>query len=102
MAQARILGGAIGLAVATAIFNARPGGELEGVLTGEQLAGLRRSLGMLGVLDGVQREAVRGVFAWSFDRQLRVCAYVAAVCLVVSGFAYTKDPPEIRRRGQAI
>lgn len=72
-AQVRILGGNIGLTVATIILNARLSAELSGVLTPEQLNGLKRSLRSLELLDAAPRAAVGMSFADAFRYQILVC-----------------------------
>ena len=98
MNQARIFGGAIGLAASTIILNIRFVDELQGVLTSEQLIGLRQSLNYIPLLTPAQQYAVALTFAKSFNDQLRYCTYVAAVCLVISLFTFSRHPTNLLKR----
>ncbi|KAL6715374.1 hypothetical protein ACLMJK_007640 [Lecanora helva] len=99
--QARILGGVIGLAVSTIIFNIHVGQDLSSILEPQQIQALRQSLNVLPTFSQQQQEAVRETFAKSFDEQLRVCTYLAAVCWVVVWGAWSKTPVDLAKRKEA-
>lgn len=81
-AQARMLGGNLGLAVATIVLNAWLDTDLSGVLTPHQLSELKRSLNSIGSLTAVQVAAVGRSFADAFRLQLLVCLGVALASLL--------------------
>ena len=103
--QARIFGGTIGLAASTIILNTRLANELQGVLSETQLVNLRQSLNYIPSLAPAQQLAVAQTFAKSFNDQLRDCTYVAAACVIISLFTYSKHPTDLikrKARGEAL
>jgi len=103
--QARIFGGVIGLASSTIILNVRIGTDLQGILTTSQITSLRQSLNFIPSLDPEQQLAVVNTFALSFNDQLRYCTYVAALCVVVSLFTFSRHPTDMlkrKERGEAL
>ncbi|MCJ1416119.1 hypothetical protein MMC32_002454 [Xylographa parallela] len=103
--QARIFGGTIGLAASTIILNTRLANELQGVLSETQLVDLRQSLNYIPSLAPAQQLAVAQTFAKSFNDQLRDCTYVAAACVIISLFTYSKHPTDLikrKARGEAL
>ena len=103
--QARIFGGAIGLAASTIILNVRLWRDLQSVMTFEQLTSVRNSLSYIPQLDPAQQYAVAQAFALSFDDQMRYCTFVAAACVVVSLFTFSRAPTDLERRkalGQSL
>ncbi|MCJ1403370.1 polyketide synthase [Xylographa trunciseda] len=103
--QARIFGGTIGLAASTIILNIRLDNELQDVLSASQLINLRQSLNYIPSLDPAQQLAVAQTFAKSFNDQLRDCTYVAAACVVISLFTYSRHPTDLskrKERGEAL
>lgn len=101
-AQLRILGGNIGLAVATIILNARLNADLSGVLTPEQLSGLKRSLKTLSLLNPSEKAAVGASFANSFRYQILVCLGVACLGLCSCALIWQRHPrtfQDLKRNG---
>ena len=97
--QARVLGGTIGLAISTIIFNIRIGTELKGVLSPSQITALRQTLNSIPDFSLSQQAAISHAFALSFNAQMRVCMYIAAVCLVVSACTWSaKATPLLKRK----
>lgn len=101
-AQVRIFGGSIGIAASNAIFNTTCAKQLVGILTPEQIQSLQTSTRILTVLDQSSREAVRLAYADSFRSSLRMCIYVAAVCLVITAFTYERNPPFVQAQVMAM
>ena len=60
--------------------------------------GLRQSLNYIPLLTLAQQYAVAQTFAKSFNDQLRYCTYVAAVCLVISLFTFSRHPTNLIKR----
>ena len=98
MNQARILGGAIGYASSTILLNLRLAHDLQGILTPSQLTYLRQNLSEIDDLDPGQQLAVVLSIARSFDDQLRICTYLAAACVVVSLFTFSRHPTDLLKR----
>lgn len=97
--QARILGGTIGLAVSTIIFNIRVGTDLKGILSPSEITALRRTLNSIPYFSVAQQAAISYAFALSFNEQMRVCMYIAAVCWVVSASTWSaKATPLLKRK----
>nr|POE90701.1 efflux pump mlce [Quercus suber] len=97
VAQARIVGGTLGVAMSTAVFGNRIS-SLTDVLTAQQISTLYRNTGFISQLSLAQQVAVRQAFALAFNDALRICTYVSAVSLVVSFFTWQKHPPSIQER----
>ena len=89
----------IGLAVSTIIFNIRIGNDLKGILSPNEITALRHTLNAIPDFTLPQQAAIAYAFAKSFNAQLRVCMYVAAVCWVVSACTWTaKATPLLKRK----
>jgi hypothetical protein len=95
-AQVRFPEGNIGLAVATIILNARLGAELGGVLTPEQLSGLKRRLRSLELLDAAPRAAVGMSFADAFRYHILVCLAMACGDFFDSAILWQRRPRTFR------
>jgi hypothetical protein len=93
--QARILGGSIGLAIATIIFNHDIAADLADTLSPIQLSNLQQSITTIFDLEPQQQANVAEVFADSFNKQLRVCMYLSAAALVVAIFSWQKNPASV-------
>lgn len=93
--QMRILGGNIGLSLATIILNAHLSSDLAGILTPLQISNLRQSLNAVETLTPGQIAAVAASFANAFRSQMQACMGVAGGCLVVALFAWQKHPPTL-------
>ncbi|CRK28085.1 hypothetical protein BN1723_014084 [Verticillium longisporum] len=95
MAQARVLGGCIGIAVSTVIFNTHFNTALREQLTPQQMSDLHRSPSSATQWPDEARGAVREVYATAYSEELKVLMYVAVGTLVVSLFTYEKNPTSI-------
>ena len=103
--QARIFGGAIGLAASTIILNVRLWNDLSPVMSFADLTGLRQSLSYIPLLTPEQQYAVSVAFANSFDDQMRYCTYIAAACVIISLFTFSRNPTDLEKRkalGEAL
>ncbi|KAG6041322.1 hypothetical protein E4U41_004974 [Claviceps citrina] len=97
VAQARVLGGCIGLSLCTILFNMHANRHLTGRLTEEELGMLHRSP-LLGLqLPMKLRELVRAVYIDAFGIEIEVIALACAVMVVISLFTLEKHPHPIRR-----
>lgn len=93
MAQSRILGGNIGLAIATVIQNNKLGSGLRDVLSPSQIADLRQSLNAIQNFSASGAAAVGGVFQNAFITRIEVFVVLAGVCLLLCAFIYDRKPP---------
>ncbi|TGO25073.1 hypothetical protein BPAE_0088g00250 [Botrytis paeoniae] len=93
--QARILGGSIGIAASTAILSLAQQTQLTGIVTPEQLASLESSAKSMTY---AQLHAVRQEYSDSFSADMKVCATVAGVCVLVTVGTWKKNPVTIEQR----
>lgn len=100
VAQIRVLGGSIGVAASNAIFNATCAKNLKGILTPEQIKDLQINTQVVNTLDETGRQAVRVAFSDAFHHSLRICLYIAVVCLFVSACTWQKNPPLRSKSGK--
>jgi hypothetical protein len=91
--QARILGGNIGLAIATIILNSHLTSDLAGILTPQQINDVRRSLNAIETFTAPEIAAVAESFAQAFKTQLQACAGVSTACLLFCFLACQRHPP---------
>ncbi|RDA83749.1 hypothetical protein CP532_4990 [Ophiocordyceps camponoti-leonardi (nom. inval.)] len=92
VAQARVLGGCVGLSVCTVLFNLHISRHLSDNLTATQLDLLHRSpLTGLQLPEGLRR-LVRAVYVGAFGQQIQVMGLVCAVMVVVSLFSLERYP----------
>jgi len=75
--QGRILGGNIGLAVATIMLNNHLSEDLKGALTQAQIESLRRDVNVVETLSGDEAKAVGMAVASAFRGQMLACVGVA-------------------------
>jgi MFS family permease len=97
VAQARVLGGCIGLSVCTVIFNEHTNHYLRDHLTEEQLESLHRS-----PLSGLRlpqelRDLVSSVYVDAFAEQMKAMAIVCGLMVFVSLFTLEKEPTPLEQ-----
>lgn len=97
VAQARVLGGCIGLAVCTVIFNSHVNEYLQDHLTSAQLDSLHRSPLTSLQLPGHLRDLVRDVYAGAFAEEIKVMMLVCAVMVALSLFSLERNPAPLER-----
>ncbi|PNY25087.1 MFS-type transporter [Tolypocladium capitatum] len=92
VAQARVLGGCIGLSICTVLFNVHVNRHLGNDLTAEQLDKLHRSpLSGLQLPDDL-RDLVKAVYVGAFGEEIQVMGLACAVMVVVSLFTLERHP----------
>ncbi|KAG5990192.1 hypothetical protein E4U52_004864 [Claviceps spartinae] len=97
VAQARVLGGCVGLSLCTILFNLHATQNLSGHLTDAELGMIHRSP-LLGLqLPTKLRELVRTVYIEAFGLEIKVIAIACAIMVVISLFTLEKQPPSIER-----
>ncbi|EAQ89707.1 hypothetical protein CHGG_06326 [Chaetomium globosum CBS 148.51] len=96
VAQARVFGGALGLAACTVLLDGRlREGQVRAGLEGEELEKVQRSLmAVLELPEGVRREVVR-VYLSAFGGQMLLMVVVAVVGLVASFGMYKSKPGQV-------
>lgn len=97
IAQARVLGGCIGLAVCTVTFNAHVNKYLTEHLAPQQLEDLHRT-----PLSGLKlpmslRELVKDVYSGAFKQEIKIMIVVCAVIVFVSLFTLERHPTPLER-----
>jgi hypothetical protein len=96
MSQARLLGGNIGLAIATIVLNQHLISDLRGVVPADEIDTLRHSLFAISLLTPVQAEVVRRSFAGAFVTQLEINLGVAGLALIVALGTWERRPTTLR------
>ena len=96
--QCRTLGGSIGLAIATIIFNNKimSSARIGTTLTPAELEGLYKSPLIISTLAPEEQAIVAEVFAQAFTAQMRTAMYVAIAAFVVSLAIIERHPPQLQ------
>jgi hypothetical protein len=101
IAQARMLGGSIGIAASTAILGVKQRTQLldTGLVSPAQMQSLSESMRSLST---TQVFTIRQAYTDAFNETLVVCAIIAGIALLVTAGGFQKNPPsmEDRRRQQ--
>lgn len=99
----RVLGGSIGIAASTAILGVTQRRELllPGIVTEEQLTNLQTAARKFTI---PQLHAVRQAYTDAFNEDLRVCAIIAGISVLVTLGTFKRHTQPIleRRREQVI
>lgn len=93
IAQMRVFGGSLGIAMANGLVTRQARWDLVGILTSDQIEALQTSTRILETLSPVEKQAVQQVYTDAFDTTMRICTYTAVVCLVSALFTYQRNPP---------
>lgn len=78
VAQYRILGGCLGLAIVTTAFNSLVKGELDDILPASQVDDLLTSPASVSTFPGNLQGEIRSVFADGYNLQMKILAGLAA------------------------
>lgn len=99
----RVLGGSIGIACSTAILGVTEHKQLiaPGIVTDSQLADLQTAA---ATFSQAQAHAVTQAYGDAFSEDLRVCAIISGICVLVTlgTFQKNRQPVLERRRDQQI
>jgi hypothetical protein len=95
VAQVRVLGSSIGISASTAILGVVEYNQLRGVVTNSQLASLRDSE---KTFTASQLQAVRKAYSDAFNEDMRVCAIVAGICVLLTLGTLQRNPLDIQAR----
>ncbi|KAI3055433.1 hypothetical protein CBS147352_2886 [Aspergillus niger] len=98
VAQLRIFGGSIGIASGFIVFNTNVQHTLAGVLTPEQLDEFYRTPAAIYRLPVRQQLVVRQVYVNTFNTDMRICAGIAAACVLATLCTYQRKPQSIKQR----
>jgi hypothetical protein len=98
VAQLRIFGGSVGVAVSMMILNDDISKSLSNVLSPTQLADFYSSPISILNFTLIEQYYVRETFILTFNKNMRMCMYVSVVCLLVTLCAYQKNPPTVKER----
>ena len=90
-----MLGGSIGLSIATIVLNRKFNANLAGVLDPAQLRNIEQSLSTILRLNLSDRAVVGKVYAESFNEQMRLCTFLSAACVVASLGTLLRNPPSV-------
>ncbi|KAI0835531.1 MFS general substrate transporter [Hypoxylon sp. FL0890] len=101
IAQARVFGGAIGIAVCSIIFNKKVTTELGGRMDADDLAALHHSPTIAPWLPDDIKLLIRSVYASAFTNDVNVMIGIAAVGVAASLFTYERCPPAMSTIPQA-
>jgi hypothetical protein len=92
MSQGRLLGGNIGLAIATIVLNQQLISDLSGIVPSDELDNLRHSLLAMSSLTAQQAEVVRQAFADAFKTQVVINIGVAGAAFVFAMCTWERHP----------
>ncbi|EED14464.1 MFS multidrug transporter, putative [Talaromyces stipitatus ATCC 10500] len=92
MSQGRLLGGNLGLAIATVVLNQQLVSDLSGIVPSDELDNLRHSLLAMSSLTAQQAAVVRQAFADAFKTQLVINMGVAGAAFVFSMYTWERHP----------
>ncbi|KAL8653431.1 MAG: hypothetical protein Q9226_003849 [Calogaya cf. arnoldii] len=95
LSQARILGGSIGLAMATIVLNNKIGDNLAGVMPPVGIEAIQQSVNAVAALSPANQGLVAKAYSDAFNEQMRICTYLSAAAFVTSLATYQKNPPSI-------
>lgn len=102
VAQARVLGGCLGISICTVIFNIHVNKYLKGELTQSQMGALHRTPLSSLHFPSDQRNLIRGVYAGAFAAEIKVMAAICGVMVLASLFTLEQKPLPLERfTGQA-
>ena len=97
LSQGRILGGSIGLSVATIILNNKLVNGLSGVLDSARIEALQQSLNTVSSLPPDTQARVSELYAAAFNDQMKVCTYITVASIFFAFATYQRDPPSVNK-----
>lgn len=97
IAQARVLGGCIGLSTCTVTFNTHVNRYLAERLTSKQLQDLHRTPLSGLKLPMTLRELVKDVYSGAFKQEIKIMILICAIMVFVSLFTLERHPAPLER-----
>lgn len=91
IAQFRVMGGAIGLAIVTAVLDSGVRSKLAPSFTPSQIDGLLKSAAAVSTLPAGTQDLVRGIIAEEYNIQMKVLAGLAAAQIPSSILMWQKS-----------
>ncbi|GAB0139393.1 hypothetical protein EsHS_00000047 [Epichloe bromicola] len=98
IAQMRVFGGSIGVAISIIVLITRIQTNLKDILTPEQLANFYRSPLTIFTFSSAQQMLAREAFIDAFRIDMYICLGVSVASLFVSLFTYQEHPPSVKSR----
>lgn len=95
LSQARILGGSIGLSIATIVLNNKLSNGLAGVLDPAQINSLEQSLNNISTLSPANQGRVAQIYTDAFNEQMRICTYLSTAAVLAAITTYQKNPASV-------
>ena len=92
-----MLGGSIGLSIATIVLNNKLSTNLAGALDPARIKSLEQSLNNISTLNPTDQILVAQTYTDAFNAQMRICTYLSAVALVAAIGTYQKNPASVAR-----
>jgi MFS family permease len=100
VAQARVLGGCIGLSVCTVIFNAHVNKSLNNRLSAQELQNLHRTPLSALQLPPEKQMLIKGVYSEAFREEIRTMTLICVAMVFVSLFTLERHPAPLERLTQ--
>lgn len=95
LSQARILGGSIGLSMATIVQNNKLSNGLAGALDPVKIKSLEQSLNNISKLSPVNQGLVAQLYTEAFNEQMRICTYLSVAALLAAIATYQRNPASV-------
>ncbi|EMR66878.1 putative drug resistance transporter protein [Eutypa lata UCREL1] len=92
VAQARVFGGAVGIAVCSIVFNTKVA-SMADFMDASDLEALHRSPTITSYLPAEHRQRVRAIYASAFTADIIVMIGICAAAVLCSLVTYERDPP---------
>lgn len=102
VAQARVFGGAVGIAVCSILFNTRVAREMAGAMDPADLEALHRSPAITSYLPAAHQQRVRRIYAAAFTSDVVVMMGVAAAAVLASLATFQRRPPPMPNTPAAV
>ncbi|KAI9778082.1 MAG: hypothetical protein M1839_008386 [Geoglossum umbratile] len=96
LAQVRVLGGVVGVAIAQSLLNSVVENELSRVLDQAQIDALRRSVSEIHNMTAAEAAFVRESYSKAFNLQSRTMMYFAMASFLLSFLVYRRDPVSLK------
>jgi hypothetical protein len=97
VAQARVLGGSIGLAVCTAVFNYHIHQELRTATAHDYTSLLHDTAGAMAGMPASEQDKTRAVFAGAFTSQVHIMMFLCIPMIITAIFTWEWQPPAMAR-----
>lgn len=98
IAQSRVFGGSIGVAISIIVLIAKIQSSLQDSLTQEQLQNFYRSPLVLFTFTPEQQQKARDSFIDTFNLDMYICIGVSALSLLVAMFTFQRHPPSVKSK----